>query len=445
MAGAAERANVSFEAYQRWEYGAQEPRLDSLKMLCDAFEKSPDELGFGHLVKMPQEETNKKQEEAAAPPDQQAIILLSPEQVVALQALLGDDMMAFNQAKRSALANLFKENYQASALVGQPTLLTATLSRRRALASIIGTTAAALGLSQAIGYPQLYPQEALMLCTSSIPLCWSLYFEGGLTETKEHITPYLSQLSTLAQRPTSYQKQAAGLASQAYQLSALLEILFHNLGTALDHAKRLVTFADLTGDANLQTAADIRLAVVYSTLHRPQQRLVAYEHALQHVQETSPLLQARVYAGLMETHSALGNKKAAIQFLERTNNTAPTQYEADPNFSYTHFDPWSIHMYEKDMWINLAHPENAWKTLERSHQIVEQGLTVNRVDLTVKQAETLVMLGDFEQGYDYLTRAVQGARSLGSQLLIEDVYTIYRDMRQKWPQQQVKDLEDLFH
>ncbi len=245
-----------------------------------------------------------------------------------------------------------------------------------------------------------------MLCSSNIPLCWSLYFEGGLTETKEHITPYLSQLSTLARYPTFYQKQAAALASQAYQLSALVEILFHNLGTALDHARRSVSFASLTEDPNLLTAAHIRLAVVFSNLHRPQQRLTAYQHAEKHAQGTSQLLQARVYAGLMETQSALENEKAAFQFLDLTHNTIPDQFEADPNFSYTHFDPWSIHMYEKDMYMNLGRPEDAWKTLEKSHQIVEQGLTVNRVDLTVKQAETSVLLGNLEQGHDYLTRAL---------------------------------------
>ena len=56
--------------------------------------------------------------------------------------------------------------------------------------------------------------------------------------------------------------------------------------------------------------------------------------------------------------------------------------------------------------FNLGRPEDAWKTLEKSHQIVEQGLTVNRVDLTVKQAETSVLLGNLEQGHDYLTRAL---------------------------------------
>jgi transcriptional regulator with XRE-family HTH domain len=423
----------------RWERGTRIPGSYYRGKLCVVLGKSASELGF--IPSEPSEENTHQQEQHSwvvpqlAPTNNQ-VILLTPEQAAALNELLGlgdNNMDTVGTSKRNALAKLFQprnENTQ------QPALLTATLSRRGAIATIIGTTAAALGLSQDIGYPQLHPQEALLLCASNIPLCWSLYFEGGLTETKEHITPYIRQLSSLASHPSFYQKQAAGLASQAYQLSALIEILFHNMGTALNHAKQSIEFARLTNDFNLQTAAQIRLAVVYSNINRPQQRLAAYEQALQYSEPTSPLLQARVYAGLTETHSALGDEKSALHYLELTNKTVPTQYETDPNFSYSHFDPWSIQMYEKDMWINLGKPESAWTTLERAHQVVEQGLTVNRVDLTIKQAETAVLLGNLEEGRNYLIKAVEGAATLGSQLMTDDTHNIYLSMKRKWPNEQ---------
>lgn len=50
QAFAAEQVQVSIEAYSRWEYGEQHPRLSSLRLLCQAFGKSPQELGYERLT-----------------------------------------------------------------------------------------------------------------------------------------------------------------------------------------------------------------------------------------------------------------------------------------------------------------------------------------------------------------------------------------------------------
>jgi transcriptional regulator with XRE-family HTH domain/tetratricopeptide (TPR) repeat protein len=442
---AAAACNVDVQTFYRWEHGLQIPRGDSLDLLCRIFDCTEEDLGFGYptISKEQQSQQASKSTETSMP-----VILLTSQQTTAFNDLLnlGDEMDTISLSKRKALAKLFQsqQNKPFGTSI-EPTILTATLSRRHALAAIIGTTATALGLAQDIGYPQLHEEEILLLCSSNIPLCWTLYFEGGLNETKEHITSYIQQLSQLASRSTRSRKQAAGLASQAYQLSALIEILQHNLGTALQHAKKSVEFAHVTDDFNLQTAASIRLAVVYSNM-RPQQRLAAYQQALQFSEPTSPLLQARVYAGLAETYSALRDEKSARHYLDLVSKTAPTHYQADPNFSYSHFDPWSIHMYEKDVWVNLGRTEEAWKTLEKAHLAVEQEMTVNRVDLTMKQAEIAILLGNLEEGYAYLTRAIEGATTLESQLLLENAYSIYINIRKMWPNEQniLQQLEERF-
>lgn len=49
IAQAAGRVGISSVAYQRWEKGTQKPHLSTLKLLCDTFEATPEELGFGDL------------------------------------------------------------------------------------------------------------------------------------------------------------------------------------------------------------------------------------------------------------------------------------------------------------------------------------------------------------------------------------------------------------
>jgi hypothetical protein len=63
------------------------------------------------------------------------------------------------------------------------------------------------------------------------------------------------------------------------------------------------------------------------------------------------------------------------------------------------------------------------------------------VDLTVKQAEVSMLLDDLDRSQGYLLQAAEGATTLESHLLLEDVQTIYSQMQKKWPKESsVRDL-----
>jgi transcriptional regulator with XRE-family HTH domain len=46
----ATEVGVSFTTYLRWEMGKQTPSLISLEKLCQIFERTPQDLGYGHLM-----------------------------------------------------------------------------------------------------------------------------------------------------------------------------------------------------------------------------------------------------------------------------------------------------------------------------------------------------------------------------------------------------------
>src|SRR5713226_3186340 len=48
---AAEKVGVTWLTYSRWEHGETNPHPYNLGQLREAFGKSPEELGFAHLVK----------------------------------------------------------------------------------------------------------------------------------------------------------------------------------------------------------------------------------------------------------------------------------------------------------------------------------------------------------------------------------------------------------
>src|ERR1700692_4837781 len=52
VALASEKAGVSINTFNRWERGLQIPQLSTLDQVCNAFDMSPEDLGFGHVVEV---------------------------------------------------------------------------------------------------------------------------------------------------------------------------------------------------------------------------------------------------------------------------------------------------------------------------------------------------------------------------------------------------------
>jgi tetratricopeptide (TPR) repeat protein len=279
----------------------------------------------------------------------------------------------------------------------------------------------------------------------SIPLSWRLYFEGGLSEVNQTLPSYLTQLTKLAQEPSRYQRRAASLASQGYQLASLLASQYQNFGMAITYATQAFTFAGQVEDPHLQAAALIRQALVYFYLKRPHHRLKAYEQALHYSQKASALLQGRAHIGLSETHSCLGHEEEAGYHLEMAHKTFPESCEEDVAFPYTHFNTSSLLCHEGIMYLNLEHPRRAWESFMQMDKELPRILVPNRLELTVRQAMTSYKLGDRDESCNYLEIATRSALAAGNQLRYDESYAIYEKLLQKWGKEnRVKELGVLF-
>lgn len=458
VAVASQRAGVSVNTFNRWERGLQVPQLATLDQLCKAFDMSADELGFGFVTSphkdlrtglpMTQAETppigssqSPQTEMLAATPTSSNLIrgptccplsplLLPPYMDV--QGLYGsvDSVIRSSEAMNQA-----RKQWESGE----------RFSRRQAIAALIGTPAAVFGLKSS-GVPSLlHTEEILTLCATHIPLCWQLYFEGGLAEVQRVLPDYVSQLSALAQQPSIYQRRAAAQASQVSQLASLIALQRQDYGAAHLHANQAFVFGELAEDPNLQTAALIRQALVYFYLKRTLPRLQTYQKALQFSQHATPLLQGRVYSGLMEASSALEQEHDALQFRDLALSAYPENVETDPSFPYTHFKPFAATAFEGLMYLNLNQPQRAWEVLERSRQTIPLGLTPNRVEFAVRQVSTAYALGDLDQTCACIESAATMALALGSQLRLDETYEVYEHLHQQWRHEsRVKALEEIF-
>jgi tetratricopeptide (TPR) repeat protein/transcriptional regulator with XRE-family HTH domain len=448
IAVASEKVGVSVNTFNRWERGLQVPQLSTLDMVCNAFNMSPEELGFGHAIKA-KRRTKQQHDDTEVVPASTPTYSAAP--FVPTTAGLHNIMTGVctslyglsnsHIAKGSQLTGLV-----ANAVVGsEEDMVDKELSRRQVITTLIGTPITILGLAQSGHTKLLHPEEILSLCGASIPLAWRLYFEGGLEGVNQTLPGYLTHLTQLVKEPSAYQKKAAGLASQCYQLASLLATQYQNFGTALAYATQALAFADQVGDPHLQAAALIRQALVYFYLKRPRQRLRAYERALHYSQNASSLLQGRAHIGLSETYSYLGQERDASHHLALAHRTFPQHSEDDIAFSYTHFNMSSLLCNEGNMYLNLGQPRRAWENFTQMDRELPNTLVPNRLELTVRLAMTSYKLGDRDQCCNYLSLAVHSALATGNQLRFDETYDVYEQLLHQWSnEKRVKELASLF-
>src|SRR6266568_5732428 len=95
---AAEKVGVSAVTFSRWEKETQTPYLPTVRDICKAFHKSPEDLGLDHLLEEPGEEETKQVAPMREPPpieenssaQDSPLVRLTIEQTAALLSLLGD-------------------------------------------------------------------------------------------------------------------------------------------------------------------------------------------------------------------------------------------------------------------------------------------------------------------------------------------------------------------
>src|SRR6266566_7624785 len=134
---AAEKVGVSVVTFSRWENGTQTPYLSTVRGICKAFHKSPQDLGLEHLVEEPGEEETKHvalssvslQIDQSSPAQNSTLIRLTSEQTAALLSLLGDTtimktiLKQFDPAKRETLRMLRELFKDATLVAGAAPLL----------------------------------------------------------------------------------------------------------------------------------------------------------------------------------------------------------------------------------------------------------------------------------------------------------------------------------
>jgi transcriptional regulator with XRE-family HTH domain len=464
---AAQLIGISRSTYTRWEQEMQVPHDSSLTMACQAFQMSPEQLGFQlaaaqvNQLSLPesaiQREENAwrlstqsflyQQEEAAKLASKQKIVYDCLEVEVITLALhwkkSSGPLLYLQQLVSKALRNY-------DAMHQDDTRKDASLTRRQALQAIAVLPISLYGLTRTPLLPsQLSPEEMLPLCAAGLTACGELrqYEPEGIYAIGRILSAYLPTLEELSRQSVTFQRTAASLASQGYLLAGLLADHAGQLDQ-LEAASRMARlYAQVARDPNLEVAALRRLAIKYDFEHRDVKAMETYQEAsaLPGFSQVSPLLQGGVYLGLAETNAYCQQTSKALSFLDQAKEVFPQDAQSDPSYPFAICSEKHFALYKGLVLKHTGHYGEAINVFGQYGRLEPQSglLEVHRAEHLNYTATVAVRQHNLDVASLYAEAAEEVAATIQHEQRQAEVRDTLRTMQLLWPQEpKVKQLRE---
>ncbi len=302
-------------------------------------------------------------------------------------------------------------------------------------------------LSNALTEPAHFDESTLNQFDKLTEVCWHLT-NGRELGTVEHILPtYLPRLVKLAQQPSEAQQSIASIAARGILIASTLAGHRNDLNARQQYSEQAFLYGQIAKDVNLQVSALKQLAGTFDYKKRPAKALEVYQQASQYTNNVSPLLRARIYAGLAGSYAQCAQRQAALTSLSLAHEYFPAKPEDDPNFLHADCGYFTLLLYDGLTHLDLNEPQEALKTFALVDGLSPKIPLPERVRLEFLnyQATAFLELRDLEQSSTYLEAAVKGALTLGSESRYNEALDVYQQMRIIWRHEpQVKALADMF-
>ncbi|HEU5379900.1 MAG TPA: bacterial transcriptional activator domain-containing protein [Ktedonobacteraceae bacterium] len=310
-----------------------------------------------------------------------------------------------------------------------------SLSRREALCFLASMPLAFCHMAKRSGplSASLLPEEVLPLYRAGIPACWHFYYEGGQAELERMLPGYLSHLAIFAHTPSSYQKQAAGLLSQMYQLQALLVQEHEDFGEAITYCKKAAFYGQLAEDANLQAMALIRQQDTFLENKRFSQWFLTLKEAETFADRIAPLLQGRIYARLALASAYQSQMHLAFHYTHLAQEIFPPQPEMDPSFFYSHTTHFILYANQALTFLHMRQPQNAWDTLLQARAHVSGATNPRHIDLLSYQLQAAEMLGEQERCCQLFEQLASSLMQFGRAIDRSNAHDAYLRLTTRWP------------
>jgi DNA-binding SARP family transcriptional activator len=328
--------------------------------------------------------------------------------------------------------------------------LSRKLSRRQTLASLAMLPASLLFQIRQEPNTVLVVEELLPRSAAALAACTQLVNGNDFALVRHALAQFLPSLEDLAKQPSEYQKEAASLAAQAYQIQGVIDLHRAELSQREIHLTQAITYARITEDPDLLAYTLVLQANTYYHSKSPTRMLQTARESQQYIDKISTFLGSRVSLALADAHALCGQTTEAEEYLAK----ARTQFFGTPpgdrqmgTGSYGLMTVHSFPLIEGQTYLDLERYREAWNAFEQAEHMPGNVVLPERFRLEMlnHQAEAALGMRDLERFCAYIEAGRNGALALGSEKYYQEAFEVYKQGRRLWAsEKRVKDLGELF-
>jgi transcriptional regulator with XRE-family HTH domain len=461
----AERLEVDPTTVARWEKGATTPMPMNLLSLCELYGVTAQALGFDGFDELP---------------------LAQEQPVVAQNTTEADDATndAYTAFRASHLmlrlwhivcnwsANIARyhelQDFLIRELEDNKSMNPNELMKRRVALRLLASLPIELcGLSALVAVLKRPTQEILTHCAAGIVACWYLRKGKDLVFASDAVSRYIPTLKAIATSgPAAQRKAAADLLVQCLLLKSTLAWYVATANDALHYAQQAELYSAIAESHLLQITALRTQAAAYYAADCWDQALQAAEKAAylleqQHASTPSQPTQAPtpqfmrsyVYAGLA-TYQAYHGNKDALSSLKKAHQAFFAQSSDETVPVWIDHSIGNLIVYDGETHTHLGLYKEAVDSFTQISERYAQDAAIpltNRIGAMnhwlVAELSRDDQPRDLERCLDLWTRALEGAKTLQSNIHFNRATQAFIAMRAAWPgESRIKQLrEQLVH
>ena len=449
---ASRQLGVHRNTISAWEAGTSTPQISLLRVLCQTFNATTEELGLEHVLHAKQkltqavsfaEETTTLEQREAVSASERGILIFEDLEVRLLIVVGQWDRRSTSydelQVKIAQQIRSYDDMTDHRSIENP--------ERRKALRILASLPVGIYGLTVLGSTKTVHADEFLPSCAAGLTACWQLSKGSDLALVRDTVSSYLPTLTLLAKQPSHHQKAAAGLTAQCHMLMGLMSMHLDSLVTAKAHHSKAVTYSQLAEDNNLLGAALCWLSSIPSYDKRYSDALKICERALPTVDNMLPNARSNVYLNLAKYYAQCEQKQDSLRALGLAHEAYARDTDGGVECLYACHDRFTLTLQDGETYYHLKEYRKALSSYKQIDGLQPRTSVPERVRLEFlnNQALTALRLGELEESCKYLTIAATGAITLKSERRYAEAYDIFDKMDFVWSgEPQVRALKDIF-
>jgi tetratricopeptide (TPR) repeat protein len=319
------------------------------------------------------------------------------------------------------------------------------VSRRRAIAGMLGIPAALLGLISVEELTSL--QAAIANSTTrntppsttiiiqkyqqSLRLYWELYFTSSAYDLLDEITSSIRYLRTASSEASRHRDQLIELICRYDQLAGHITRDQRDYSTAFAYANRAVKTAMSIGSNELIASALLRRAFISFDQKNYADAMRDLDAALPYAKHTSTPLKGFILQVAGHAHGHLTTSSTditqAMRLLDQAGSIA-RQSNLEDDQSFVKFNPGWYHSERAETLIALNRPNDALDELDRAEDLLGPSQPRRLAYINIFRARAYTQKGEFTIATALAESAFTTSRAVKSKHNISHIEEIYQQL-----------------